>query len=166
MATIRKNFDLSLAKGEYGEQIVRRILEKQGFVIYKPQTEGAHAFDVLAIQNKTRCIALDVKAKARRNKYADTGINVRHYQTYKAFSEAHQMPFWVVFVDEMLGRIYGNTLANLDKPVTEAGISYPFEYAGLIRYWPLASMIFMHTLTCDEKADLAALSQRSHAYNP
>ena len=164
METTRKNFDLAMAKGEYGERIVRRILEAKGFVVYKPNTPGAHAFDALAIKDKQRCIALDVKAKARRNKYADTGITVSHYLTYKAFSERHSMPFWIVFVDEMVGDIYGNTLEMLDREVTTNGICYPFEYEGKTRYWPLISMRLLHRLTADEMKDLQSLSQRSHEY--
>ena len=166
METIRKNFDLALAKGEYGERIVRRILEAKGFVVYKPNTPGAHAFDALAIKDKQRCIALDVKAKARRNKYPDTGISVSHYRTYKAFSELHNMPFWIVFVDEMAGDIYGNTLEMLDREVTSNGISYPFEFQGKTRYWPLISMRLLHKLSEQEMLDLQNLSQRSHDYDP
>lgn len=167
MATTPRSFDLALAKGEYGEQIVRRILEGKGFVVYKPNTEGAHAFDVLAIKDKRLCIALDVKAKSRRNKYADTGINLRHFETYKRFSDRHTMPFWLIFVDEMLGKIYGNTLEELAKPIEVEGINYPLIYGdtqtGTI-YWHMQSMRQIHTLTESEKADLVGLSQRNHEY--
>jgi hypothetical protein len=164
---IRKNFDLALAKGEYGERIVRGILERKGFVVYKPNTEGAHAFDVLAIKDKKLCIALDVKAKSRRNKYADTGINRRHYETYRQFSQRHQMPFWVIFVDEMIGKIYGNTLEELMTPIFADGISYPLIYgdiqSGTI-YWHITSMREIHVLSDDEKSELVSMSQRNHEY--
>jgi hypothetical protein len=167
MATTSRSFDLALAKGEYGEQIVRRILERKGFVVYKPATEGAHAFDVMAIKDKSRCIAMDVKAKSRRNKYADTGINIKHFQTYKSFSDTHSMPFWVVFVDEMIGKIYGNTLEQLSKPVEREGIKYPYTfddpYGGTI-YWHLDSMLQIYTLSESDKSNLVLLSQRNHEY--
>lgn len=167
MVTTSRNFDLALEKGEYGEQIVRRILEQKGFVVYKPHTEGAHAFDVLAIKDKSRCIAMDVKAKSRRNKYADTGINVRHFLTYKSFSETHRMPFWLVFVDEMIGKIYGNTLDQLAKPMQRDGISYPYTFDngyGATIYWHLESMIEMYSLSETDKSNLVKLSQRNHEY--
>jgi hypothetical protein len=167
METTRKSFDVALAKGEYGESIVRAILEEKGFVVYKPTTKGAHAFDVLAIKDKARCIALDVKAKARRNKYADTGINLRHYHTYKTFSEKHCMPFWIVFVDEMLGKIYGNTIEELDKPRTVDGKDYPFEWHDsekATRYWPIDAMLVFRKLDERDLEVLRGLSQRTHLY--
>jgi len=166
MATTPKSFDVAMAKGEYGERIVRRILESNGFIVYKPNTPGAHAFDVLAIKDKQRCIAMDVKAKARRNKYADTGIDVRHYNIYLSFSQTHLMPFWVVFVDEMMGKIYGNTLDELDKKRTVDGINYPMEYGGNngTRYWPIEAMRVFYSLTTEDKQALAELSQRNHEY--
>jgi len=166
LAMTPKNFDVAMAKGKFGEFIVRRILEAKGFIVYEPRTVGAHAFDVLAIKDKKRCIAMDVKAKARRNKYADTGINERHYKIYSDFSRTHNMPFWVVFVDEMVGEIYGNTLEALDIPRTIDGIIYPMIYGGDTgtRYWPLAAMIKLHDLTASEKEELSRLSQRSHEY--
>jgi hypothetical protein len=162
----RKSFDGRLLKGEYGEAIVRGLLEAKGFVVYKPFTEGAHAFDVLAIKDKARCIALDVKAKARRNKYEDTGIPERHYRTYLNFSTTHNMPFWVVFVDEMLGAIYGNTISKLDAPVSAAGINYPHVYGGDngTRYWHLSSMVTLSKLSEVQIGELKGLSQRQHEY--
>lgn len=165
MATTRANFDTAKAKGEFGERIVRRWLEQRGFVVYKPETEGAHAFDALAIKNKQRCIALDVKAKARRNLYKDTGISERHYQTYAQFSQRHKMPFWVVFVDEMQGTIYGNTLGALNEPKNVDGVDYPMRL-GETRFWPLENMIQIHELTYEEQEKLARLSQRNYAYAP
>ena len=167
METTRKNFDIALAKGEYGEAIVRAILEQKGFIVYKPATEGAHAFDVLAIKDKARCIALDVKAKARRNKYPDTGINLNHYNTYKEFSEKHLMPFWIVFVDEMVGKIYGNTIEELDKPRTVNGIDYPLKWNNggrIIIYWPIEAMLVFRSLKESDLDALRGLSQRTHLY--
>lgn len=164
METTPKNFNTALEKGEYGEQIVRSILEEKGFIVYKPNTEGAHAFDILAIKDKSKCIAMDVKAKARRNKYADTGINLRHYNVYKRFADKHAMDFWLIFVDEMLGSIYGNTLEKLNEPKKVDGIEYPYDSNKSIRYWPIRSMIVIYQLNQKERADLACLSQRSYNY--
>lgn len=167
METTRKSFDVALAKGEYGEKIVRQILEEKGFVVYKPYTNGAHAFDVLAIKDKQKCIALDVKAKARRNAYPDTGINLSHYSVYKAFSESHRMPFWLVFVDEAMGQIYGNCLEELDKPRMVNGQSYPFVWRGNNSgtiYWPLKAMILFRELSNSDVQELKSLSQRTHEY--
>lgn len=170
METTRKSFDVSLAKGRIGEDIVKRYLEKSGFCVYQPNTAGAHAFDIMAIKNKERCIAIDVKAKARRNKYPDTGIDGKHYETYKAFSEKHQMPFWVFFVDEHMMSIYGNEISELDKERVIEGKKYPLIWkeanGKTTRYWPLSAMLTIHTMTQEEASTLEFLSQRSHEYNP
>ena len=170
METTRKSFDVALIKGEIGEQIVKAWLEKKGLVVYRPETEGVHAFDMLAIKDKRCCVALDVKSKARRNKYPDTGIDLRHYETYTAFSEKHNMPFWIVFVDEMIGEIYGNTLAELDKPRTDSGKQYPLRWNGrdgkTTVYWPLSAMKHVHTLTEAERLKLSSFSQRNYEYAP
>ena len=62
----RASFLMSLSKGEFAEQIIKGKMEARGFVVYRPTTDRAHAFDILAIKDKEKCIAIDVKAKARR----------------------------------------------------------------------------------------------------
>lgn len=170
METIRKNFKIALAKGEYGEQIIKSILERKGFVVYRPATEGAHAFDVMAIKDKQRCIAMDVKAKSRRNNYADTGINMKHYKIYEAFQKTHNMPFWVVFVDEYLMQIYGNTLDNLNMPVVVGGKKYPLHWKAKngeeTIYWPLVNMREIHSLDEAQALHLRSMNQRNHEYGP
>ena len=79
----RHDFEKALVKGKIGEDIVRRYLEEKGYVVYKPVTEGAHAFDILAVKDKKTVIIADVKTKARRNYFPDTGINYKHYVEYK-----------------------------------------------------------------------------------
>jgi len=147
-----------MAKGQLGETIVRRKMEAKGWVCYAPFTPGAHAFDGLAVKDKSMCLAFDVKSKSRRNNYEDTGINVAHFEVYKRFSERHLMPFWLFFVDEIMGEIYGNTLKALSVPF-RGRFDYPAQFGGVV-YWPLARMHKMHTLTAEECAQLAALTQK------
>ena len=169
METTPTNFDLALTKGEYAEGIVRLIFERRGYIIYQPTTKGAHSFDMLAIKNKSKCIALDVKAKGRRNDYPDTGINVAHYQTYLSFAKKHNLEFWLVFVDEMQGVIYGNELDSLNYPTTEQGkwssIDYPLIQNG-IRYFPLSNMIQLSKINEEDRSKLMAYNQRNHKYKP
>jgi len=158
METTPTNFNLALTKGEYAEGIVRLLFEDRGYVVYQPTTSGAHAFDMMAIKDKKRCLALDVKAKARRNAYPDTGINEQHYQTYINFSRNHNMDFWVVFVDEMDGHIYGNEINSLNYPTPRIENS--------IRYFPLSNMKTLAALSDGEKDKLKSLNQRRHNYKP
>lgn len=163
----RTSFEQAMRKGRVGESVVRSALERAGFCVYEPQTSGSHAFDILAIKNNERCIALDVKTKARRNKYPDTGINMRHYRVYKEFSERHSMPFWVIFVDEWLGSVYGNTLDELCRPRVVEGRQYPMEWrssSGSTIYWPLDAMVTLGPISDECAQELICMSQRSHGY--
>jgi len=162
----QRNFEIALKKGKVGEHIVRKHLEHKGWVVYQPETSGAHCFDILALLNKKNAIALDVKAKSRMNKYPATGIDQRHFEEYKNFSEKHLMPFWVVFVDEMQRTVYGNTIEELEKSRTVEGIAYPFvmQIAKPVRIWPLVAMKHIANLGDSDQADLLALNQRKHVY--
>ncbi len=162
------NFRMALEKGGYAENIIRGLLEKKGFIVYCPMTDGSHAFDILAIQNKERVIALDVKAKARRTYWPDTGVNQRHFETYVAFSQRHSIDFWIIFVDEYKKEIYGNTLEKLETPRKVGNREYPriepTRSGTKIRYWPLEAMIGMGRLPSDAAEILGQSSQRNYEY--
>ena len=160
---IRKSFEIALKKGEVGEQIARNILEGKGWVVYQPVTAGPHCFDMVAIKDKRSAIALDVKAKARMNYYPATGIDQKHFEEYQNFSNKHQMPFWLVFVDEMQKTVYGNSLDQLEKPLVIGKVQYP-KRVGAQRIWPLCAMKHIATLDCDSVAKLLEYNQRTHAY--
>lgn len=163
----QRSFKTALAKGEVGEMVVRTHLERRGWIVYKPHTEGAHAFDILAIFNKKSAIAIDVKAKSRMNKYPATGINQKHFEEYKAFSEKHRMPFWVVFVDESQRTVYGNSLSELEVPRIVAGQKYPFVMPtgySPVRLWPLEAMKHIANLDEASAVELTSLSQRNYSY--
>lgn len=166
MATTVRSFEVALRKGAIGEEMVRPYLEAKGYVVCRPVTEGAHAFDGLAIRNKKHCIAYDVKAKARMNKWPATGVNVSHFLTYWEFSQNHNMPFWLFFVDEMLGQIYGNEISKLEERRSIDGVDYPFVLntrTDQIRIWPLEAMLKVSDLSDEQKSALAACNQRTHA---
>lgn len=163
----RPNFEIALAKGELGEVIVRRHLEKRGWIVYKPYTDGAHAFDILAIFQKRNAIAMDVKAKSRMNKFPATGINQKHFKEYQFFSEKYRMPFWLVFVDESQQTIYGNSLTELELHRLVSGVQYPFlmkSSSGEIRLWPLEAMKHIANLDADSANGLTNLSQRNYGF--
>ena len=164
----RKNFEISLKKGRIGEDIVRRVLEQDRFVVYQPVTTGAHAFDMLAVKDKDYTIAVDVKTKPRRKYYRDTGINEDHYIIYKKFQDEHNIDFIIVFVDEVEKKIYGQTLNELDKPIYKEGHWYPWmQTTGggkTIRYWHLDSMYVIGDVADNEAENLCELAQRNYEY--
>ena len=166
----QKNFEKRLEKGAVGESIVRKLMEAKGWVVYQPLTEGAHAFDMLGIKNKETAIALDVKAKSRLNKWPITGVNQTHFDEYRRFSEKHCMPFWIVFVDEMLREIYGNTIEELEKHFEDGQRCYPWirpdKWGKEIRYWHLDTMVKIAKIGENESDALVSLSQRNYEYAP
>lgn len=111
-------------KGNYGEHLVKWFLEDKGFVVYKPITNKAHAFDGMAIRDKKTILIYDVKSKARLNNYNATGFNIRNYNEYKHISNKYNIHIFIFFVDEMLGKIYGNWLHILEKPY-KSDLIYP-----------------------------------------
>lgn len=164
----RPSFDQAKAKGAVGESIVRNILEQKGWIVYQPMTDGAHQFDMLCIKDKKAAVAFDVKAKARMNFAACTGVNQVHFEEYQRFSERHNMPFWIVFVDELMRSVYGNSLDELERPITIDGVRYPYskatKFGKMLRLWSLSSMKSIAGLDDVNVAKLAALSQRNHDY--
>lgn len=170
MATIQKNFDVALKKGAIGELIIKQLLERKNYVVYQPMTEGAHAFDMLAIKNKESAIALDVKAKAPMNILPATGVNQKAFNEYMSFSIKHKMPFWLFFVDEANKLIYGNTLEQLELPRFLDGKNYPMEFKTkkgvLLRLWHLSTMIKIAHLNDEQVDSLKNYNQRNYNYSP
>jgi len=80
------SFDKAVLKGKIGEDIIRKYLEEKGWVVYFPFTKNkAHYFDMLATKDKEKVIAIDVKTKARFNKWNAQGINIKSYNEYLNF---------------------------------------------------------------------------------
>ena len=75
------NFKKALEKGAMGEKIIKDFLEEKGWIVYQPFAGKAHAFDMLAIKDKKKAIALDIKAKSRLDFIEATGINTKHFET-------------------------------------------------------------------------------------
>ena len=153
----------TVIKGNIGEELVREYLESKGYIVYEPKTNGAHGFDKLAILNKKQAIIAECKTKARRNKYPDTGIQIRHYEEYKYISDKHNLPVFIFFIDEMLGQIYGNKLEELVKPNKVGDKQYPSKENGII-YFPLANMKVVCGIAEKDAELLKDKSTRNYEY--
>ena len=155
-------------KGNIGEQIVDKYLCSIGLIPYFPVFNGPHPFDRLcSTKDKSYLCIADVKAKARRTYYPDTGINIKSYNEYMAMYKKYNIDIRLYFVDEHLKLVYGGKLNELAKP-TEVNmngkiITYPKE-EGIIIYFPLANMIKIQNITDDEVKELKAFSSRNYAY--
>lgn len=155
-------------KGSFGEEIIKGYLEKRGFIVYTPITNGNHCFDTLAIKDKKQAIIAECKAKACRNYYPDTGINVTHLTEYEYISKKHLLPVFLFFVDESLQEVYGNWLSELTKEriITHNSktIRYPLRHNGIV-YFPLIAMKRkLALLTTMQVEYLKTHSTRSYEY--
>ena len=161
----------TVKKGNIGERLVNDYLHKIGLIVYEPITDGAHAFDKLVAKGKERLIIAEVKTKAKRSYYPDTGINYRHYLEYKKISENHNLPVWLFFVDEVLGEIYGGKLSDLEQPnsyeLNGKNYSYPVVNGSdndKIIYFYQPSMKSVCKLTPEQIEEIKAHSTRNYEY--
>ena len=155
-------------KGNFAEDIINKFLEDKGYIVYNPTTPGAHAFDKVAIKDKRQVVIAECKAKAKRNKYDDTGIDYRAYVEYRNMQTKHKIPVFIFFIDEMLGKIYGNFITLLEKENTINKKNYPsVELAtngATIIYFPLHNMRAVANLNENEIRFLKEYSTRNYDY--
>lgn len=154
-------------KGNIGESIIEEMLIKQGYVVYKTETDAPHPYDFLAVKNKTEFKIFEVKTKARMNRRAETGINQANFKYYMEACTNHNMRLFLVFVDEKEARIYGNYLDVLEQKHTENGKTYPYIEqckGGYVRYYPLSKMRTIKHLNPEQVRILKDNSTRRYSY--
>ena len=98
-------------KGDIGESLIRKYLLSKGYFLYDNSNEGPHPCDNIATKWDMNFRPLDIKTYPRRCYYADTGINYSHFLTY--FEANKDIPFYIIFVDDISKKVYGNKLTNL-----------------------------------------------------
>jgi hypothetical protein len=153
---------IQVKKGNIGECLVLDYLKKNGFVIYKPVTNSAHGFDNLATKNKRVAIIVEIKTKARMNKYEATGFDYKHYEEYKFISKKHNLPIFIFFVDEHLKKIYGNWLTILENKVD----GFPLKICnGKIILFSLKNMKDIQRLSNDQCEELKRHNSRKYEYS-
>jgi len=154
-------------KGDVGERIVQHHLEKRGYIVYRTRTNKPHMFDMLITKDNQRLILCEVKTKPRRNFYPDTGIDYKDYLGYCNISNIYKLPFWLFFVDEMLGEIYGGLLSKLEKPTTflvdGKKLTYP-SYQKNIIYFHQPSMRVVGSLNSEEIQEIKRNNTRNYNY--
>ena len=151
------NFETALKKGELGEKIIQEYLESKGWVVYFPFTKNkAHAFDILCTFNKEKVIAIDVKTKARMNKYNAQGINLKSYNEYLKFKEKMSIEFYLIFVDDKNGDVH---TFEIGKEIKNFKI-------GKIIFWWIKDMKFMFNIGKEKIEELSKFDQRNYNYKP
>jgi len=132
-------FEKRLLIGSMGEDIIKSYLKAQGYCVYET-TSYPHPFDFLCYKDGKSFVA-EVKTKRLMEKYAATGICIKHYKTYKQFQESYNIPVFIFFVDTSLNAIYGNYLNELDKPTQFKGTAYPIiMHRSSVIVFPTANM--------------------------
>lgn len=158
---------LTTKKGDVGEALVDKMLRGNGFVIYKPEGGQAHAFDRLAIKGKEILMVAEVKSKAKRKFFPDTGIDFRHYSEYKKIMKKHNLEVILFFVDEEMGKIYGGKLSELEIinnfTVNNKEVTYPKVEKNII-YFHIEKMKFYADLTRGDVLSLTDLTTKKQAY--
>lgn len=154
-------------KGNIGEDIVKSVLENKGYIIYKCITDGAHAFDFLAIKDKKVFLIAEVKSKARFNKFDATGIDERSYNEYVFIYKNVGIDVILFFVDEhpKEERIYCQRLSVLMVEKTVNNISYPNKNISKGKIvFSLQDMINVCRLNESQLAELRKHSTRNYEY--
>jgi hypothetical protein len=152
------DFETALRKGSIGEDIVSEYLEKKGWIIYRPFTKDkAHYFDMLCTLNKKKVIAIDVKTKARLNKWNAQGINIKSYNEYVNFVKTTSVSFYLIFVDDKTGHVHAADLMNLKNPIN------PNEN---IIAWSVDEMKYLFTISQMDIDRLSKLDQRNYNFKP
>lgn len=158
---------LTTRKGDVGESLVDKMLREKGFVIYKPEGGQAHAFDRLAIKDKEILMIAEVKAKAKRKYFPDTGIDFRHYKEYKNIMKKHNLEVILFFVDEEMGKIYGGKLSEIEVinnfKVKNKDVTYPKIEKNII-YFHIEKMKEYADLKRADVLNLEALTTKKQAY--
>lgn len=158
---------LTTRKGDVGESLVDKMLREKGFVIYKPEGGQPHAFDRLAIKDKEILMIAEVKAKAKRKYFPDTGIDFRHYKEYKNIMKKHNLEVILFFVDEEMGKIYGGKLSEIEVinnfKVNNRDVTYPKIEKNII-YFHIEKMKEYADLKRADVLNLEALTTKKQAY--
>jgi len=159
----------TVKKGTFAEEIIDKYLISKNIIPYIPNFDGAHPFDRLCAKTDKKSIyILDIKAKASRNYYPDTGIDYKHYKEYKYLEEKYKVPIVLIFVDEYKAEIYGNILEHLTKPTIINNKNYPSIEKTIngveIIYFPLINMKTINKLTNKQVEKLKQLSTRNFEY--
>lgn len=157
-------------KGKYGETIIDEYIKKSTKLIpYQPVYEGEHPFDrFLASPDKRNLFILEVKVKAKRNYYPDTGFDLKNYKEYQYLKKKYGIKIFICFVDEDEKKIYGHWLEHLKKPRIENGKKYPSTEVShngdIIIYFPRSVMKDIAKIKEKDVQELRKLNTRNYSY--
>lgn len=146
-------------KGTIGEDIIRERLESKEWIVYKPITKAPHWFDMMACKNKENVIAIEVKTKARFNKWHAQGVNVRHYNEYINFVNKTKIPLWLIFVDDKTGDVHAADISKLKN-------GFIVGKKEKIIAWPLSQMKYVTNIGQENVKKLTQYDTRNYEFQP
>jgi len=151
-------------KGNIGEEIISELLEFKGWNVYRPNNNNtSHLIDIIAIKNNTT-IAVDVKTKARFNKFNAQGINFNHYEKYKQYMIENNHNVYVFFIDDKIGDIHLLDLKNEPNGIVFQEKKYPYT---LIKRWNLDDLIFVKNINNQNTINiLSDYDERNYDFTP
>lgn len=94
--------------GNIGEDLVTSILEHQGYVVYRTQTNSSHPIDLICIDtdNEDLIMFVECKTKPRRYSSNDTGVDLHSWNRYLNLINDNNKKGYLFFVDEFEKCIY------------------------------------------------------------
>jgi hypothetical protein len=156
-------------KGNEGESIIDEMLSSLGYTIYAPITDNAHSFDRLISYEKKSLMILEIKSKAKRKYFPDTGINYSCYIEYKEKSKLLNLDVLLIFIDEENRSVYGNKLRILEEKeiVNYNGKEIEYPLLGkdnFIIYFSMNKMIHLFNLSSEQCIKLKQLTNKKLKY--
>mgnify|MGYP003108818686 CR=1 FL=1 len=158
-------------KGTLGESIVIETLKKL-FPEYDILTQNikdkAHWVDLILMNKINNDIKyIEVKTKARLNKYPMTGIDYKHYQEYIRLNEKG-IDVIIFFVDDKLGDIHYLPVSKAIELENQNKIKIlDFKQRNINKKticWFLEDMKFITKISKDQIDKLTKLDERNHNF--
>lgn len=148
----------TVQKAQIAEDFIADVLKQRKCVVYR--TQGRHKVDFV-VEHNGNWAFVDVKAKARRKYYADTGIDLADWATYWQIQEMTGIPVYIVFVDDYTKTCY---YANLDVLKQEDIPGYPMIEEKRYIYFPLSKMQYLCSIPDYIVDALHAATNRKYTY--
>jgi hypothetical protein len=122
----------SLKETKYGtlaeNMVLQEFIHSKGYYPYVPGDKNSHPVDAICVSGSS-VFACEMKCKARLLKWNETGIDINQYNQYM------NLPFkvYILFVDWMSGKVYGNWLSKLEIS-RQIGEIYTFRIDDMVVY--------------------------------
>ena len=155
-------------KGEIGEGIIINMIKNSypNYDILKHSIKDkAHWIDIIIMNKKNNDIRfVEVKTKARMNKFPMTGIDLKHYKEYLKLYLKTKIEILIYFIDDKIGNIY---LLPISKAIElENQDKYKTFKNGEIICWFLDDMKYIKKISENKIKELTKYDERNYEFKP